>query len=257
MADMTHSSPMTSRTPILTAGRFKSGVARLLTSDLVSAAVRALLRNKIRSYGVTFDTTGMPRGIDARLLLRLYEDAEIRFVRKYLARQPMIVELGGSLGVVASHALAVADPAAHMVSVEANPALVSHLEQTLNAHRQPTQAVEVVHAAIMGHDEAVRLTIGDKWYGARVEEGGNVEVRGLRLDSLLAERSIEKYALIADIEGAERHFLWGGENALSGCEAAVLELHGDHPMIRSMMTRLEELGLRVIDQHGPVVACQR
>lgn len=246
--------------PLVTAGRVKRTAARALGSAPLGRVVGAVLRHRIPSRGIRFDTTGLPAEVNGALLFGIYEGAEVRLVRKHFGGQSTIVELGGSLGVVAGHALAVADARARLVSVEARPDLLPVLRRTIAAHKGPHQTTDVVHAAVGDADGPVRLALSARTDSGRVtsaDDGATVEVPGRRLSSILAAHDVGDFALVSDIEGAERHLLWGDEVALATCRLALFELHGSDDEVRRMIGRLAELGLAVVDQRGPVVVARR
>lgn len=246
--------------PLVTAGRVKLAAARILTSTPVGVVVGGVLRHNVRNRGLRFDTTGLPAALNAALLFGIYESAEVRFLQKHFGGQRTIVELGGSLGIVTGHALRVAAPDAHLVSVEARPDLLPFLRRNIAAYMKPQQSAAVVHAAVGDTEGPVRLELGAGTDTARITSSAGartVEVPGRRLSSLLEEQGIDEFALVSDIEGAERHVLWGEEAALMRCRMALFELHGSEDEVRHMIDRLAELGLTVVDQHGPVVVGRR
>lgn len=251
---------MRQRTALLTAGRWKQTVANLLTSRLVSRAIGIALRHRIPNNGLLFSTEGFPATVNSSLFFNIYESAEIRFVRRYFADQPTIVELGGSVGIVGSHALAVASPTAEIVTVEANPFLVPILKGTLGQHAREMQSFRIVEAAIADRDGEAEMWVNGSSLGGHLvtlPRADTVTVEAITLATLLRNNDVTSYALIADIEGAEEHVLWGQDEALQGCDLAVFELHGPSRTILRMMDRLDEVGLHIIDQHGPVVVARR
>lgn len=245
---------------LATAGRVKLAAARFLTSMPIGVAVGRALRHSVPNRGLRFDTTGLPSALNGSLLFGIYESAEVRFVQKYFTGQQSLVELGGSLGIVTSHALRVAGETARLVSVEPRADLIPFLRRNVAAHKKPRQNVSVVQAAVGDTNGPVRLALSARTDSGRVTSShgaGTVEVPGRRLSSLVEEHGIGEFALISDIEGAERHVLWGDEEALSSCRLVMFELHGSEGEVRRMIERLNELGLTVVDQHGPVVVGRR
>lgn len=244
-----------------TAGRqLRLAAARVLSSTPVGVVVGGILRHRVPNRGVRFATAGMPAAVNGALLFGIYEGAEVRFVQKHFGGQSTIVDLGGSLGIVAGHALHVADDRAKLLSVEARQDLLPVLRSTIADHTKPGQTASIVHAAISDTERPVRFAVAARPDSGRITSAtgaGTVAVPGLRLSSFLAEQGVDDFALISDIEGAERHLLWGDETALAGCHLALFELHGSSQEVRRMIERLAGLGLPVIDQRGPVVVARR
>lgn len=94
----------------------------------------------------------MPPFIDAeiRSLLakgRAYEEAEARFVKKYLAGGINVVELGGSIGVISSLIRSRIGPEAYHLVVEADPVLAGVCEHNASLSVAPDRC-RVFQAAI-------------------------------------------------------------------------------------------------------------
>lgn len=248
------------RSELVTAGRLKLAAAQVLSSRPVGLVVGVAFRHVVPSKGLRFDTSGCDPSVNGPLLFGYYEGAEVTFVRKHFGGERTIVELGGSLGVVASHALRAAEDQAVLVSVEALPELLPTLRRSIACHKKPHQRAVIVHAAVGQTDGPVRFAKTDACDSGHVtpEDGpGTIEVPGRRLSSILQCHGVEEFALICDIEGAERDVMWGDEHALERCHLALFELHGTDDEVRCMIDRLEELGFAVADQRGPVVVVRR
>jgi hypothetical protein len=92
------------------------------------------------------------------------------------------------------------------------------------------------------------------------EKGGagrEVDVPSMTLQGVLdAEGVTGPFALISDIEGAERFFILGDGAALAGCTRAVLELHDtDDASVEELLDALTERhGFAVLERRGVVVA---
>src|SRR5439155_21044003 len=61
----------------------KLALARLLSSRPVGRAIGTVTSHRIKHRGIAFDTTGWDPRVEAMLAFRLYESAEIRFVRSF------------------------------------------------------------------------------------------------------------------------------------------------------------------------------
>src|ERR1700674_3392074 len=127
------------------ASRVKLAVARLLSSRGIGLTVGIATRHRIRNQGIAFDTAGWDPRVEAKLAFRIYESAEIRFIRSFLAGAERAIELGGGLGVTGSHLLRVMDGAGKLTSVEANGELIPLLRRTLLTHAGG-RSVTVIHA---------------------------------------------------------------------------------------------------------------
>lgn len=264
------SSRIRSRIPL----RAKLVFSDLACSDAAGRVTGTLLRHQIRHQGLVFDTTdpAFPPSMRAGMLWGIHEGDETRYIRRYLGGAETVVELGSSLGITGAHALAGMAPHGRYVGVEANPELLVPLRATLDDHRDG-RAVVVRHAAVGSTDgDVTRLTITGTPIGSHLssERGGSgreVEVPTTTLQHVLdAEGVTGDYALISDIEGAERFFILdddggtdGGAPALARCTRAVLELHEtDGASVEELVEALTAVhGFEILERRGLVVALGR
>ena len=253
--------------PLVTGGRLKIGAARLLTSAPIGWAVGTALSHQIPNRGLTFDTAdrAFTRAVEAELLFRLYEDAEIRFARKHLAGADFVIDLGSSLGIVASHALSVMASNGRMICVEANPRLLGSLRRTIEDHASGRR-VDIVHAAVAYGADTARLTVNNVSTASKLSDSegdGVVEVPSLTLTEILERCAVNQpYAMVSDIEGAEGLLLREDSAALGRCHLLLAELHtsvvnGSKATIEKSYRGLLSLGFKVLDQHGPVFVFSR
>ena len=234
----------------------------------VGRLVARFTRDSIRNHGLVFDTSDENYGpeVKAMMFWRLYERNEIRLVRRYIRPSDDVIELGSSLGVVASHIVTRLDRNARYLGVEANSRLSRPLCLNLERHAR-CRSWEIVHAAISypAKDrvlfEVSRFTANSKL--ATVTSTDILEVSGETLSNLLQRYGMETYSLVADIEGAEAGFIYGGETELAGCIRLIIELHdtvhaGKPVSIEMMAGHLVLVhGFKVLEQRGHVFAFGR
>jgi FkbM family methyltransferase len=194
------------------------------------------------------------------ILWGYYELPEIRAVQRYLRRDLDVIELGSSLGIVASHIARRIDSSRTLLCVEANPRLLWHLEA--NARRDSRGLdLRVVHGAIDytgAADGLARFALDDDNLCSQVAAGQAsrevVTVPATTLSRLIAEHRIGEYALVVDIEGAEAALLDRDREALRSCRQLIIELHpttcdGRHVSIDDLYRTLtDELGFRCVDR---------
>jgi FkbM family methyltransferase len=229
----------------------------------MGTAIGTVMHHRIRNHDLTFDTSDpvVTPKVEAELFWRLYEGAEIRFARKHLAGASSLVDLGSSLGFAASHALSRMSPAGSLVAVEANATLLGPLRRTLDDHAG-NRKVTVLHGAIGYDGPEVRFaaTPGGTTTGRIVtrQDDVGVDVPALTLSGILDRQNVDRFALMADIEGAERDIIERDAAALSRCDRMVIELHETpNATVMDLWRRLIELGFRVLESRGPVLALTR
>ena len=236
----------------------KRQIRPLLSSRAFGRVVGALTRHRVRNRGLVFDTTGWNPRAEAMLAFRMYESAEIRFVRRFLRGTQTAIELGGSLGVAGSHLLSVMRQPGSLTCVEANGRLIPLLERALRNHASGAQVV-VLHAAV-ADSEQVLLRVGESDLASRIAVHG-VSTPGLSLAAIVASAGYLDYHLLSDIEGAEASFILGGAG-LERCSRMVIELHdtvyrGRVITADDMLRALERHRFRLLDRYGNVCALAR
>lgn len=238
----------------------KRVVGRAMCHPVVGRALSEVYRARIPSRGFVFDTSGsdVPEFVVPRLYWGFYERAEIDFVRELLDPSLDVIELGGCIGVVATHVASLLEPSSRLVSVEANPGLISTIRRNLDRN-VPGHRAEVVNAAI---DHSGRQTVGfhvaADAVSSHVADEGGIEVEALTLAALIERFDIGRYTLIADIEGAEAELVLEDRGVLAGCDMFITELHPERYAERGcsvseLTERLDAVhGLRQIRRRGDV-----
>lgn len=255
----------------------RSSLARALSSDEVGRLVELVTRDRVPNGGIVFDTspTGFSRSVKAAMLFGVYESAEIRFIRAFLRSDLDVVELGAGVGVTGAHILDVISPERTLTCVEANPFLIQSLTHTLETvAARRGQTVTIVNGIVSssGGTDSVcdgTLRLAGSHLASRVVEcneadptaTATADVPIVVLSSLVS--GLDRYALVVDIEGAESTLLAQQQDALAGAEQIVIELHpsryGERAVSVSDLVAsfVNDLGFRVLDRNGPVLAFSR
>ena len=211
--------------------------------------------------GCTFDLGRLPNtSMKLALLEDGYEALERRAVQRYLNINEPIIELGACIGVVAciTNRLLV-NPKMHVV-VEVNPNAIPLLED--NRRRNQCQ-FEILNAAIAYNTDTVTFQpAGDLWANGLGQRNGEaaVTVRTIRLQDIANQRGFDSFTLICDIEGYEHDLVFNESEVLQKVNLLILETHarviGDDKN-SAMLRKLEETGLRAIDQDSYVLVMAR
>ena len=170
----------------------------------------------------------IPTSLKSRFITGRYEKSERYAVSKYLSGHNPVIELGGSIGVVACITnRKLKDPSRHVV-VEANPGLIPILE----AHRAMNQCsftVENRALAYGGHMVEFHLDSAIVGGGIYNQSGDTVMVPTTTLGALCKSYEIESCDLICDIEGVEISMVsQEAETLKDRVKTLIIELH---PMI--------------------------
>jgi len=260
-------SPIRLRAPLFS---LKQAVARVLCNPLVGRFLSVVFRDRIPSFGIRVLTNNKAiiPSIKASLFWRIYESAEIRFVKKYLRADLDAIELGSSIGAVTAHILQVLERDRRLVCVEANPYLTDALRQNVEQNNDGKEVI-IIHGAIADETDigsSINLFLGaDNTVSQTAKETPtSVPVPAFSLTSILHAGQIgADFTLISDIEGAEINFILKDAGVLRNCRQLIIELHETEldstifTVDRLRMLLQNSHGFRMISNHGPVCVFEK
>ncbi|MFM7487021.1 MAG: FkbM family methyltransferase [Cytophagales bacterium] len=185
-------------------------------------------------------------------------------MRKYLPERSNILELGASIGVVASVCFNLKH-ASRLLLVESNPELIPLIDKNLILNR-------VKNATIL--NKAVTSIATSFWFNPGKDTvSGSISptktsdkasiVEGVQLSDLIQQEKLDDFVLISDIEGSEISFILGNAEVLKKCKMIIIELHrvvyeGIEYSVDDMIDRLiKNHRFTQIDRYGSVVAFTR
>lgn len=184
-------------------------------------------RDVIETLGlkIPFDPKIITPVIERCMRKNYYEHDEVRALRAILKPGDRVLELGGGVGLC-STVVAKTPPISRIVAIEANPEMISMIEEThrLNA---VSGHVDVRNFVVTSSTEnAVPFYIRSDFWGSSMDkEAGEFErvalVPSVSLQSLLAE--VLPTLLVCDIEGGELGLF--DDVDLGTIENIIIELH--------------------------------
>lgn len=181
-----------------------------------------------------------------------YERAERDILKKHLDRSHAVIELGGSIGVVAclTNKL-LKDPLKHVV-VEANPELIGVL--TANRDRNGCVFTIVNRAVAYGARSTTFYVDTRDFLGSSVQVKSEraIEVRAITLGEIIEENGFGTCSVVCDIEGGEMELVRHEPQVLQQhVEMIIIELHGwrvGHEKAAETIRSLEQLGFRCLHE---------
>lgn len=160
-------------------------------------------------------------------LLGGYERAERDLLKRYLDRSHPVIELGGSIGVVACVTnKMLRDPRRHVV-VEANPDLISAL--IANRDRNGCEFTVLNRALAYGEPSTVFYVDGRDFLGSsvQVKTDRSIQVPAVTLQGILDQSGFDTCSLVCDVEGAEMEMVRHEARVLQDHIALlIVEIHG-------------------------------
>ena len=181
-------------------------------------------------------------------LLGGYERAERDILSVYLDRSSPVIELGGSVGVVAcvTNKL-LRDPLKHVV-VEANPDLISVL--TANRDRNRCEFT-IVNRALAYEETSTTFYVASHFLSSSVQAktGRAIQVPSVSLGGIIAEYGFDTCSLVCDIEGGELELVQHEAEVLQNHVAMIIvEVHWwiGHEHGEETIRTLEQIGFRLL-----------
>ena len=234
----------------------KRNIFRIFYRASIGKVIARVYHDQIPNMGCMIETRSplvVPR-IKAKLFLRGYEPVEIGFVKRYLHPDRDVIDLGSSLGVVASHAGRKLHAGRRVICVEANPQLLDIIRANVTRNA-PHMQVEIVSGAVdypPDRREFVELVLGFDNLVAHIVEDDAVPqgifVPVISLSEIIQQHEVDEYTLISDIEGSEAGLLEMDDAALTHCRQMIIELH--HTVRHERIIRAEELAAELREKHG-------
>lgn len=187
----------------------------------------------------------------------IYERKEIMLVNKYLLPDLDVIELGSSIGLVS---LAIAKKTKKRVySIEANPKLFQNLLVTKKANN--LHSLTFINAAISySSSSEVPFLIDERNLGSKIQNSeDSIRIGATTIGKVIQEHSIDEFALVSDIEGAEIDFILNEDVLLmQKCRQIIIELHdtcfmNSHFSTSKMADLIKEkFNMKLIDQKSSV-----
>ena len=218
-----------------------------------------LTGNKVKIRGQRFDVDNplIETQRKSWLYFGIYELSELDFVERYVDAGDAVIEVGGSIGVVACATnRKLKHPEKHIV-VEANPGLIPTLHKNRDLNRC---GFRIECAAVAYGVDHVEFHQAADFVGGSVarRDGDVVPVKTTTLGQLVEELGSPAVTLVCDIEGAELDLV---KNELSVLRDRVrlilMEIHphklGDE-LVRAMFQMLRDASFELIDKSRNVVA---
>ncbi len=224
-------------------------------NNFIGRYVEIVRRNRVKIEGLTIrtDSSAVPRHHKSQLLQGRYERPERNAIKQYLDVTLPVVELGGSIGVVACMTnKMLKNPKAHIV-VEANPNMAVTLHQNKALNHCEFDIVE--RAIAYGSEEISFYQMGFSSSIVPVSSH-EMRVKTTTLSNIISERNWQRFSIVCDIEGAEVDLVANEMTILKNrVPLLIVELHdfivGEN-RIQEMMSHLNSIGFEKLSQEKNV-----
>lgn len=237
----------------------KNLIASFITSDLIGWIIGNIFRDNIPSYNLLVNTQWASSKIKASVFFRIYESAEIKFIKQYLPYNIDVIELGSSLGILSSHIATQITDNHRLICVEANPKLLDSIEFNLQLNAKHLLTYNIVNAAIdyRGKDE-IDFFLGDQTTTSSTTQITEQKqaIKSTTLSQIVKIFNFKKYALVMDIEGAEIDLFLYENEALKKCNLIIAELHEGKSLVSGVFMSVNDL-IQLISRRGFTLSKQR
>lgn len=183
-----------------------------------------------------------------RVLGGSYEPAQTALFAAAVEPGRVVIDVGAHVGYYSLLAAGRAGPEGRVLALEPDPRNARFLRA--HARLNGCRNLAVVEAALFDRAGWVDFRRGTGSGTGRVAAGGDLRVRALRLDDVVAEREIVPAVVKIDVEGAEWKVLSGGRETLRAHRPLVfLSVHSE--ILAARCGRLlQELGYSVRSIRG-------
>jgi FkbM family methyltransferase len=227
-----------------------------LAADQLNQLSRRAPGDLARLDGCRFMLGSIQENVRVPLLRGEYEKPERAAIKRFLKRELPVIELGGSIGVIACVTnRALADPRRHVV-LEADPDLIPRLMENRSLNRC---GFEILNRAVgYGAAEVSFFTCFDsRGGGIHDNRGKAVRVPAITLEQVAYDFGFPRCTLICDIEGAEVDLVENEAAVLAKLvDTLILEIHPKimgQARIDAMLAALSQNDFEVIHSQSYVL----
>jgi FkbM family methyltransferase len=185
------------------------------------------------------------------LYYREYEPEVAAHLRKWVAPEAIVLDVGAHIGVHAIYIARLMENRGRVYAFEAWPDNFRQLQE--NAALNQAHAVQPVPLAVTAASTTVSLSQGrtsGMHHISRSGEAFSVVANGIDLDSFCNSNEVTPSLLLVDVEGNESDVLEGARAVLSQHRPnIILEHHGHQEKIEAMLREIPYGNIRTINRH--------
>jgi FkbM family methyltransferase len=209
--------------------RLKSFVKRIIRTNLVGRIVELIYKDAIPSFDIkVIADDSIQKSLKAAIFFRLFESAEIRYIRNYLEKDADLIELGSGIGIVSAHIASKLSKGKKLICVEANPIAIKNLKKNIELHGEGLETAIENAAISYSNSKEVDFYLAPSHLASKLtapQQESSVKSGAVSLSDIVEKYEISRFSLVMDIEGAESEILNFDKAALEKCQTIVAELH--------------------------------
>lgn len=240
--------------------KIKNQIANILTKNVFGLMIKQWYNGVIPFYDTKIDVNrdSIELSVVAQLFWKIYESAEVRFIKKYLEKNKTIIELGSSIGAVSSIIGVSKNQETALYCFEANPNLISSIHKNLEINHVSQFFIYNGAIAPKGRD-SIYFHIGETNLTSKISlEDEGVNVPAINISDFIDNHNISNCNLVSDIEGAEIFLLSEQPEVFKKSSTIIIELHsceynGSQYTVDQLNEKILEIeGISLVDRYGSV-----
>lgn len=232
-----------------------SSVFNTFANPVARWVARRQLSDRIRTRGIILDVgdINFSKELKIKLVRDTYESDEAAAIDTYLDPNTDLVDLGGCIGFTACYSNNILNDRRKHIVVEPNKNLIPTLENNRDLNGCE---YDVLNAAYSTESDTVKLNIPPDVWGASLNGGGtnSIEVDTVDLATIVSTYDLDRFVLIADIEGAEAELISSELDLLeSNCDLLIIEMHDQKEEYSEISDDIRDAKRQLEDSHFELV----
>jgi len=150
-----------------------------------------------------------------------FEENEIVFIKKFIKKGDVLIDIGSNIGLFSLHASKIVGDTGKVFAIEPTPITFKRLVENINLNQ--FNNIKTFNIGLSNKRETLRFNISNDGHDAwnsfadlfELENSTSVEIEVNTIDNLIKENNVNHIDLIKlDVEGWEKFVLEGGEELL-------------------------------------------
>jgi len=189
--------------------------------------------------------------LNTDMLLGLHEPNTFEVFDIFVRQGMIVADVGSNIGYFTRYLSKKVTNSGKVFAFEPIPATCQRLHETI--HLNGLSNVEIVAAAVSNTENPVTMFLSHTHYMASLDsswagqQGGNISVNAVRLDSFFKKRGIKPDLIKMDIEGGEYELL--ASSNLGNPQAMIIEFHSINERYDEFTSMVENLKLNYFIAH--------
>jgi len=191
-----------------------------LLRRLTNATLLKIIPEKVKVGPATLYLNPKDPVLSGALALRVYENSEIAFFKKYCREEMVFIDVGGNVGLYSALALHTLNSDGQIITLEPHPESFAYLSKNVEANRKmrgDTQApkIDLFQMAASAESGARNLALNpenkaDNRLSEAPEDWESIPIEARSMDDLLKEHKIDKVNFVKmDVQGYEHNIVSG------------------------------------------------